>query len=411
MVPWIHQLEKADLGLEILKKNATLYLAMEERTGKSLIALLIAEEAAVLKVLILTKKGKPLDGWNELLCEYTHNKYYKVTNYHQAEKLVDKDWDLIILDECHNYISSFPKTSGIWKAVRKLSRRKPIIYISATPNAQTPAQLYHQMALSDWSPWHTYSNYKNWHVDYGIPYDKYINGRNLQMWDRVQDERVLLCVRHLMLTETRANLGFAQEPEDRLHYVPLEDLTKEQYNRVLKDKILGTDREEILCDTSAKLRAVLHMLEGGVTKNVTLDFKNDKVVKHEDFIVLANNEKVAYIKEHWGDSEDVAIMYHYRAEKIKLESHFEHAQILQATTNAEGTDLQHTKHLVIYSQDWSTSKHTQRRCRQANRARTDPIIVHFLLVKDAISEEVYNTVAINKQNYVDSLFNKTQLGY
>lgn len=139
------------------------------------------------------------------------------------------------------------------------------------------------------------------------------------------------------------------------------------------------------------------MLEGGVAKI------------EDEYLVLLNAEKIDYIKTSWSDSKDLVIMYQYKAEKTKLEAEFKHASILQATSFAEGVDLSMYKHLVIYSQDFSTSKHSQRRARQANKQRTEEINVHFLLVKKGISEQVYETVSVNKTNFIDSLFSKEQL--
>jgi len=102
-------------------------------------------------------------------------------------------------------------------------------------------------------------------------------------------------------------------------------------------------------------------------------------------------------------------MYQYKAEKLKLEQHFKNASILQATSFAEGVDLSHKRHLVIYSQDFSTARHAQRRARQASKSREDSIVVHFLLAKKAISDQVYQTVSINKKNFVDSVFERTEL--
>jgi len=72
-------------------------------------------------------------------------------------------------------------------------------------------------------------------------------------------------------------------------------------------------------------------------------------------------------------------------------------------------DLSAYRHLIIYSQDFSTARHSQRRARQANKKRDTAIKVHFYLVKGAISEQVYKTVSINKTNFVDSVFIKERL--
>jgi len=409
ITPWKHQLEVADQGYELLKEHMICYLAMEERTGKSLAALLIAEMAKVQRVLIITKK-KALPGWEELLEQHEGTHHYEVTNYHQLLKMTSTDWDLVILDEAHNYISSFPNKSKIWVAVRRVTKGRPLIYLSATPNAQTPAQLYHQFALSDWTPWRGCTSYKAWHRVYGIPYTKYLGQREVQMWDRVEDEQVLARVQHLFITKTCKELGFEHEPKDKLHYVPLAEDTIEVYNALLKDKVLSVGEVQIVCDVSAKLRSAMHMLEGGVAKgdNYIINSKGNPV-NRPTYYVLSNTEKIDFTKEHFGDTESVAIMYNYIAEGDKLRAAFDNAQILQATSNAEGVDLHKVEHLIIYSQDFSTARHTQRRARQANLFRDSPITVHFLLVKDGISDEVYNTVSINKVNYVDSMFERNKL--
>ncbi len=102
-------------------------------------------------------------------------------------------------------------------------------------------------------------------------------------------------------------------------------------------------------------------------------------------------------------------MYNYIAEGTKLNEIFSNARILQATSYAEGVDLSSHKNLVIYSQDFSTARHTQRRARQANKKRQHPITVHYLLVKDGLSEQVYKTVSLNKKNFVDSRFDRKYL--
>lgn len=411
MEPRDYQLEGAEQGYAILKQYGIVYFAWEERTGKSLTAVTIAEKCRNLdRVLIITKKKAKPD-WLTLLSSSTVNnaelsKVYFVTTYTSIEHLHTANWDLIILDESHNYVAGYPNASKTWKQVRKFTRNKPIIYLSATPNAQTYAQLYPQLALSDWSPFSKYKNYKVWHAHYGIEYFQYLYKKRIQMWDRVKDDLVIAKTKHLFLTKTRVELDFPHEPEDVIHWIELGDQTRAVYNWVVKKKTYQLSEDLLIeYDTKAKLRAGLHMLEGGSLKHSypILNSKG-KPVMTADHYMLSNTEKIDYIKETWGDNENVAVMYHYISEGIKLRNHFKHAHILQGTTHAEGIDLHHIKHLVIYSQDWSTSRHTQRRARQANMLRDSEIKVHFLLVRKGISEEVYNTVSVNKTNYVDRYF-------
>lgn len=395
MIPYPHQEELSDSALDILRENMIVYLAMEERTGKTLTAILVAEKSAAERVLVITKK-KALDGWHETLTAFEHNKEYVVVNYHQAYK-VQGEFDLVLLDESHNYVSAFPKPGNMWKQLKVLLAKKPIIYISATPYAQGPQMLFHQLALSSWSPWLKHGNFYQWFRLYGKPYELKINGLNIRQYDKCEEAMILGCVEHLFITSTRNDLGFEHEPEDIKHYVELTKQTKELYNTLLEDELAPIGDRMLVCDTGSKLRVSLHMLEGGVAKI------------NEEYIVLANREKIDYVLDRFGDNSNTVIMYNYKAERTKLEMVFKKSLLLQATSYAEGVDLSSYINLVIYSQDFSTARHTQRRARQCNMQREYPIRVHFLLVKGGLSEQVYKTVTVNKRNFVDSVFNRETL--
>jgi hypothetical protein len=396
MIPYDHQIQLARDGLPVLQANGIVYLAAEERTGKTLAAILIAEEMRGRnKVLVITKK-KALDGWYETLDAFHHVKKYTVTNYHQAVKL-SPEYDLVILDEAHNYISAFPKVGKIWRELQPLCRNVPIIYVSATPHAQGPQQLFHQFKLSSYSPWKKHGTFYQWFRLYGKPYDIELNGIQIRQYDRCEVELVLGTCEHLFVTRTRKELGFKHEPEDELHYITLSEVTRQVYNELLEHNIVELKAGMLVCDTKSKLRYALHQLEGGTAK---LD---------KDRIVLANREKIDFILRKFGDTEDLVIMYNYIPELAKLEAVFKHARILQATSFAEGVDLHRHEHLVIYSQDFSTARHTQRRARQANMKRDTPITVHYLLVKKGLSEQVYKTVSVNKRNFVDTVFLKDKI--
>ena len=394
MKPYPEQVTMANEVRAVLKQYGLAYLAAEERTGKTLAAILVAESLNINTIQVITKKNA-LGGWNETLAAYEHMKDFRVTNYHQAKKC--EPADMLILDEAHNYISGYPKRSAIWRDIKRISPNAIILYTSATPNAQGYQMLFNQFALSSYSPWRKYANFYKWFKDYGKPYSIEINQLDIAQYDRCKDDKVLEDVKHLFVTKTRAELGFDYEPEDKLHYVELNQITKDVYNEIIEHKVVELKAGWLVCDTGPKLRYALHMLEGGVAK---ID---------DQYIVLANNEKIDYILKHFGDHDGLVIMYNYKAELLKLEGAFKKARLLQATSFAEGVDLHKYSDLIIYSQDFSTARHTQRRARQANKKRDTPIIVHYLLVRKAISSGVYKTVSINKKNFVDSTFERHKL--
>lgn len=418
-VPRDYQAQLALKGYQILKEHLIVYYAMEERTGKSLTAILTAELCnGVHSIGIITtakalghasSRTRKAEGWKELLENYQTPLDIQLVTFGTAHKL--NAVDLIIIDEAHKNISAVPKPSTTQKKLRKLCKRLPLIYLSATPHAQGHQQLFHQFQLSTWSPWRKYINFYDWFKDYGVPQTQWVGGRESNIYTKTRTDKIIADTDHLFITKTRKELDFDYEPKDKVHYIALDESTKELYNRLLKDRcyIFTEDHAEIssfksrgdtfpfLADSPSKLRSALHMIEGGVIK------------AGPNYITLPNSEKIEFILSEWGDNPSLAIFYNYKEEKNKLESVFKKARVLQATSYAEGVDLTDYDTLVVYSQDTSTARHTQRRARQASKHRDKEIIVHFLLVENAVSEQIYETVSINKQNFVDSRFEEKEL--
>lgn len=393
--PREYQEELSEVALAVLREHGLVYLAMEERTGKSLLAILVAEKTRVSRVLIITKK-KALPDWVQLLADFEHAKMYTATNYHQVHK-VTGTYDLVILDESHNYVSSFPKPSVMHKIVAGITKGKPIIYLSATPNAQSMALLYHQLKLSSWSPWLKYRSFYNWFSEYGIPDFIWVGQKQIARYKKTQVVRIREETGHLFVTKTRAALGFKHEPVDIVHYIELDEATRRAYNSLQKNKLHEFKAGLLVADTVAKLNSASHCLEGG-----TLIIEGEKHI-------LENTEKIRFILDKWGDTDDLVIMYHYQAELPKLQNSFKQALLLQATSSAEGIDLAHKEHLVIYSQDYSAARHTQRRARQASMARETSICIHHLLVKRAMSERVFTSVVTNKTDFVDPVYQENTI--
>jgi hypothetical protein len=344
-------------------------------------------------ILVITKK-KALSGWDDTLVKFKITKAYTTINYESLHKLTSNNYDLVIIDEAHANLSAYPRTGKIWKSVAKLTLKKPIIFLSATPSAQTYSQLYHQLKLSAWSPFKRYRSFYDWFKVYGIPNMIYLGGRQVMQYNECKAQ-AFEDVKHLFISYTRKELGFEHEPNDILHYVELDDETKFMYNQLTKFNAI--ESLGYIADTPMKLLMGLHQLEGGTLKN------------EEEYTILTNTEKCRYILSEFGDTEDIVIFYHYKSEESKLRRYFSNACILQATSFAEGVDLSMYRTIIIYSMDFSTARYTQRRARQCNMQRGEPIDVHFLLVKGGISEQVYETVAINKTNFVNSYFNKEEI--
>jgi len=385
MKPRPHQIEGAEWVLSTLRKYGLAYLAWQERSGKSLTALLTVENSKAKRCLILTKK-KAINGWEETLKMFPHSKKYVVGNYESAHKLTE-EFDLIILDEAHHAISGFPRPSKTWKTVRKLTKGKALLYLSATPYAENLGLIYHQLKLSDWSPFKSYRNFYEWFRMYGInkmvrtPYGL------IETYSKYKDELILKEVEHLFNFKTRSDVGIEYEPAFQLIKVPLSDKSKKLIEELLKDEMVVINGQEIVCDSPMKKAIVHYQLELGAVRN------------NNGCIYLNTDEKANYIKEHY-DPEQTVIMAHFICERDRLKQVLPDFTILSAESYSEGIDLSHIDKLVFTSTSFKTSKFTQRLSRQANHKRNKPIVVDILYCdKPAIGLKVVDAVALKKENF------------
>jgi len=394
MLPRPHQEEGAAWALLTIRKYGLAYLGWQERTGKTLTALQTVELSKAKTCLIITKK-KAIEGWDETLEAWTHDTLFEVINYESIHK-VTKSYDFIILDESHHAIASIGRTSKTWKAVAKHTKGKPILYLSATPYAETVGQLYHQFLLSGWTPFKRWRNYYDFHRQFGIPAVIYTAYGQQQDRSQFRVEEVLKLCDHLFSWKTRAEVGIKHEPIVNVVEVPMTQWTKSIMKLWRQDRVVTIGGHEILGDSDPKLRTVHYQLEGGTLK---LDDKES--------IILPHHEKVKYIKENY-DVDKIAIMAHFIKERELLQQEIPEALILSSDGHAEGVDLHKVSKLIVYSMSFKTSKHTQRTARQANHNRATPIIVDILVAnKPGVGKAVYDTVAVKKENFVKSSYERS----
>lgn len=398
LTPYPYQASISQNAYEILAKYGMVFLAMEERTGKSLTSLLVCERCSnVQHILIITKK-RAISGWDETISRFENTKNLKFTimNFESLHKL-EGSFDLAIIDEAHYAISSYPKPSRTFLATRRLVWNLPCIFLSATPSAESFSQLFHELNVTKYSPFSRYRSFYEWHRVYGIPCHQWISGRKIEKYNEVKVHEVVSAVEHLFISFSRNDLGFKYEPTDRPVFIELSSRTKQLMLKLKNSKVLEGFGLPYTADTIVKELTALHQLEGG-----TLKLSDSSAVE------TGATEKIDCILSTYGDSESLAIMYNYVAEKNLLKKHFKKALIVQGTAFAEGIDLSHYKQLVVYSMNFSASKFIQRRARQCNLSRDEPIVVDYLLCKGCISEMVYNAIINDKMSFTQTYYAKNK---
>ena len=384
-----HQIEWSEKLYKKIQDYGLAILASEERTGKTGTFIKVAELSKASRILILTKKAA-IGGIQEHIDNLGATKDYTVINYQSVHK-VEGEFDFIILDEFHQALCSYPKPSDTFKTVSKLTKEKPILYVSATPFSESYSQSYHALKLSSWTPF-KHKRFYDWHRAYGIEDSIWMNGRQVKQYHGTQEAVIKSILSKYILKATRQEIGFKHEPTDHLHYVELNAQTVADIKMYQKAKMKHFCAEPIPLDSAMAEMNAVYLRGGGI-------------VEHNKDCYQLSSEKLDYFLEHFGDYEDVAVMAHYVCEQKLLDSELKNATVLSSTAHAEGVDLHKFKHLVIYSLGFSTSKHVQRRARQCNINREVPIDVHFLLTDNGLDKHVYECVDTKKTNFTARIYN------
>lgn len=404
-----HQKVLVSKCLDVLKSKHLCYLAAEERVGKTLVALdLIYQLCDISQTALILTKKKALEGWLSSIDSYRDGILKSrtlVTNYEQASKITF-NLSFVILDEAHHGIGAYPRYSKTAGLAQKFAYdANYVLLLSATPHAESYAQLFHQFNVSRFSPFDHYRDFYAWFRDYGIPEFQWIGGRQIRKYNNTQVDKIKEATNPYFVRMSRVEAGFDFEPIDHIHFVELSATESQCIETLKRTKVLELEitRDNLKmvyeAGTPMKLITALHQLEGG-----TLKF--DRKGWHIWEAPKDQLSKINYVLDTWGDTDNLAIFYNYVAEGELLRKYFKNALILQGTSYAEGIDLSHIRTLVIYSQNFSASKYIQRKARQCNYARKEPIHVHFLLTKGAISDMVYESVAMKHMSFTALIYSQ-----
>ncbi len=349
-----------------------------------------------------------------------------VINYQSVHKMNQEDYQLIICDESHRFISpSQAKAPIIWKEVVQFTKNKFLILASATPTSEGFGGLYYQLGLSSWSPF-PYKRFTLFFKDYGIPTDTYTGTRLVPSYKKTKVDKIRNDMKHLVVKLTRKKTGHEFESKDVLHKVSMTKEQKKITDILSEDKVYTKKKLEVLTDTPVKMLGKLHQVAGGIAvkaepkgvKKTNFEPKPKHIVKAMTDSELVAYEKskynwfeqlvkfkktppkVDYIQENF-DPETTIILSYYKHEQEYLSKLFPHTG--SVTKLSTGVDLSHYKTMVIYSMSFSSANYFQVKARLMNIKRKTQMTVHYLV--SGIDEYVLGAVQ-TKENFTSSWFKK-----
>ena len=387
----------------LLREKRICYLSMECRTGKSLTALAAAVKLGVKSVLFITKikaKKSVEDDYRALHPNYE----LEVINYESVHKCVGK-YDLVVCDEAHS-LGAYPKPSQRAKAVKKVAKGKPVLYLSGTPSPESYSQLYHQFWICDYSPFAAYTTFYKWANDFVIKRQRMVNGYMINDYSTADKHKIDELTADVFVSFSQEDAGFSTNIVEHTLTVPMKQETANYFHQLQKDKVISLNGRAVLGDTPAKLLSKLHQLSSGT------------VIAEDGTHLILDTSKAEYIRRMFAGKK-VAIFYTYQSEFDLLKNAFpnwtESPEEFQASTDKvfisqvrkarEGVRLDSADALIFFSFEFSYLSYEQGRNRLVSKERKDAAEVYFLCGDFGIETEILNAVH-GKQDFTLSYYGK-----
>jgi len=400
-----YQLEIANKATKILKECGFVYLSMEVRTGKTITALETAYNFGAERVLFITK----IKAFSSIKSDYDNIGYlYNLTiiNKESLHTIYDNDFDVIIIDEAHG-LAAFPKASKYQKDIRKRFSKVPMIFLSGTPTPESFSQWYHQLQVTDRSPFKHYTNFYKWANDYVNVTEQNLGYARVKVYKYGIESKILPQIQPFIITFTQAQAGFTSEVNEHILECQMEDITYDIIKRLKRDKIVQGKSGLILGDTGVKLMQKVHQLSSGTCKF------------EDGTSMVIDYSKAKFIEERFRFNK-IAIFYKFKEELNALKSIYGSdltedldefnntfkCIALQIVSGREGISLKNAKYLVYYNIDFSATSYWQSRDRLTTMDRnTNDIYWIFSKGNNSIEKNIYKSV-MNKKNYTLSNFKK-----
>jgi len=397
-----YQKEIAYKGHKILDYYNILYLAMAVRTGKTATCLEVCKLSGAKRVLFVTKK-KAIASIEKDYKDFGYSFSLTVTNYDQLHNY-NPFFDIVVFDEAHG-LGAFPKPTARTKEAKKVASNAMVIYLSGTPTPESYSQIYHQLFVSNWSPFKKYANFYKWAKEFVNVRQKNLGFGLINDYSDAKIDLIKPLIDPITISFTQEQAGFEAAIDENIIEVEMKESTYNLINRLKKDLVVEGKNETILADTAVKLQSKLHQLYSG-----TIKFESGKTQ------VLDYSKVVAILKRFEGVK--IVIFYKFIAELEAIKKIYSNqvttdleefnttdkSIALQIVSGREGLNLSKAKYIVFSNIDFSATSYWQARDRLTTIDRKSNEIF-WVFAKKGIEKAIYKAV-MNKKNFTTSHFKK-----
>lgn len=324
-----------------------------------------------------------------------------LVNYYQ------RNWPFktVIIDELSSFKSSSAKR---FKALRKVRpKMERVIGLTGTPSPNSLMDLWAQMYLLDQGErlGKTITQYRN---KYFVPAQN--NGHIVYSWQLIPGAEEAIYNKISDICVSMKAKDYLQLPPrtENIIELDLNPTSWKQYKELEREYVLELEETDVVASNAATLSNKLLQLSNGAV----YDENGDGREIHQEKL----NALERVIEDAQGQS--VLVFYQYQHDLERIQARFKQAKALNVSNGdiekwnegkiplllahpqsaGHGLNLQKGGHIIVwFGLTWSLEFYQQANARLDRQGQTQPVIIHHLVTKGTIDEQVIKALQAKEQ--------------
>ena len=417
------------IAIERVMENTHYGLLLDMGLGKTISTLYAIEQLMydsfdVQKVLIIAPKKVAESTWAQEARKWDQTKHLRVASilgsandriqaleseadiyvmnrenvqwlYEYLNKKKQFPFDMLVIDESSSFKNPQAKRFKAMRKMRPLFKR--IVILTGTPAPNTLMDLWAQMYLLDGGErlGKTITEYR---TRYFRP-DK-TNGHIVYSYRLQQraDETIYSKIQDICMSLKAKDYLNLPNRLDNVITIELTDKECELYREMERTHILTLVDEEISA------------LNAAAVANKLLQMANGAIYNEDGNAIVIHRQKIERLKElvEVNDGKPILVFYNFKHDLESIKDAFQKSVELRTDADVEewnkgniqmllahpasagyGLNLQAGGHIIVwYGLTWSLEQYQQANARLHRQGQTEPVIIHHLVAKDTMDEQV-----------------------
>lgn len=397
------------LAIEAALPHDGFGLLMEQRTGKTMTALWLAEKWDCRQNLVICPK-KALPVWKQeiALMGLDVNQFeivsFETFRIHRLK--FQQSWDLVIVDESHRIKErKSQQTKAVWSLSRRAKKR---LILSGSPQGNGMEDYYAQLKFIRPDLFPTWESFER---QYLIIQDRWIAGREDPFPEIVgykNQEYFKELLASISFRVTRDEVSKVKtRVRNRKYSIPWSSESRSLYD-ILDTKLYFEVQEGLVSAAHVLTKGLkLHQICGGFVKD---DEKQLQVVGQDKLNKLwelidgpLQGCSIAIVAQYKAEMDAIAQGLSVRGitfAQVRGKHQYDPKDRSQVTilhpSSGEAIQLAHHNHMIIYSMGHSYLKWAQFKDRIV-LVDTPQVIYHYLLMQESMDEVIYQAVIEKKK--------------